>query len=120
MNIFRSILLTIVAAFSLTCASYSGDALLALSHKNLQAAELTSDMCVDFAEAALLAKEGEDRAYYVLGRAYELRELSRLLSTHADQCFAILSREGDFTKEQLQSVLSAFQRSWRNTKALVR
>jgi hypothetical protein len=79
-------------------------------------------MCQDFALASQAAIDGEDKAFYLLGKATQMKGLSVGLSKHSIQCFSAverLNREENPMSETLHdTLLEAFKRSWSNAKTL--
>ncbi len=119
----KTFVAVIAAAFVLSgCVSYNGGALRSISDRNLGASEVTLEMCRDFALAAQAAIHGEDDAFFLLGKASELRGLSVGLSKHSIQCFSAverLNREANPMSEfHHGALLQIFKRSWSNTKVL--
>ncbi len=120
----RNTIAVIVTAVALAfgCVSYNGGALRSLSDRNLSASEITLEMCRDFGLAAQAAINGEDDAFFLLGKASELRGLSVGLSKHSIQCFSVverLNRESNPMSEfNHGALLTSFKRSWSNVKIL--
>jgi protein involved in sex pheromone biosynthesis len=104
------------------CVTYSGDTLRSLGDRNLSASEITIEMCRDFALASQAAIHGDDYAFYVLGKASEMRGLSVGLSKHSIQCFSAVERlareENPMSEFHHGALLQIFKRSWSNSKVL--
>ncbi len=117
---FAAVVTAVVLA--LGCVSYNGGTLHSLSDRNLGSSEITLEMCRDFALSSQAAIHGEDDAFFLLGKASELRGLSVGLSKHSIQCFSAverLQREGNPMSEfNHGSLLQIFKRSWSNVKIL--
>ena len=117
-----AVIVTTVALALSGCVSYSGDTLRGLSDRNLVTSDVTVEMCQDFALAAQAAIDGEDKAFYLLGKATQMKGLSVGLSKHSIQCFSAverLNREENPMSESLHdTLLEAFKRSWSNAKIL--
>ena len=117
---FAAVVMAVVLA--LGCVSYNGGTLHSLSDRNLGSSEITLEMCRDFALASQAAINGEDDAFFLLGKASELRGLSVGLSKHSIQCFSAverLQREGNPMSEfNHGALLTIFKRSWSNVKIL--
>ena len=120
----RNTIAVIVTAVALAfgCVSYSGGTLRSLSDRNLSSAEVTLEMCRDFALASQAAIHGEDKAFYLLGKASEMKGLSVGLSKHSIQCFSAVERmnreENPMSEFHHGALLQIFKRSWSNTKIL--
>jgi protein involved in sex pheromone biosynthesis len=119
----KTFVAVIAAVFVMSgCVSYNGGTLRSLSDRNLGASEVTLEMCRDFALASQAAINGEDDAFFLLGKASELRGLSVGLSKHSIQCFSAverLNRESNPMSEfHHGALLQIFKRSWSNTKIL--
>jgi hypothetical protein len=119
----KTFVAVIAAAFVISgCVSYNGGALRSISDRNLSASEVTLEMCRDFALASQAAINGEDSAFFLLGKASELSGLSVGLSKHSIQCFSAverLNRESNPMSEfHHGALLQIFKRSWSNTKIL--
>jgi hypothetical protein len=120
----KTILAAVVAvAFALSgCVTYSADTLRSLGDRNLAAAEVTLEMCRDFALASQAAIHGDDKAFYLLGKASEMKGLSVGLSKHSIQCFSAVERlnreENPMSEFHHGALLQIFKRSWSNTKIL--
>jgi len=119
----KTLVAVIAAVFVLAgCVHYDGGTLRNLSDRNLGSSEITLEMCRDFALASQAAIHGEDQAFFLLGKASELRGLSVGLSKHSIQCFSAverLAREGNPMSEfHHGALLEIFKRSWSNTKVL--
>ena len=119
----KTFAVVIAAAFALSgCVSYNGGTLRSLSDRNLSASEVTVEMCRDFALASQAAIHGEDSAFFLLGKAAELRGLSVGLSKHSIQCFSAVERlhreENPMSEFHHGALLQIFKRSWSNTKIL--
>ncbi len=120
----RNTIAVIVTAVALVfgCVSYNGGTLRSLSDRNLGSSEITLEMCRDFALASQAAINGEDDAFFLLGKASELRGLSVGLSKHSIQCFSAverLQREGNPMSEfNHGAMLTIFKRSWSNVEVL--
>jgi hypothetical protein len=119
----RTFVAVIAAVFVMSgCVSYNGGTLRSLSDRNLGSSEVTLEMCRDFALAAQAAIHGEDSAFFLLGKAAELRGLSVGLSKHSIQCFSAVERlnreENPMSEFHHGALLQIFKRSWSNTKIL--
>lgn len=120
----RKIFVVVVTAVALAlgCVSYNGGALRSISDRNLAAPEITLEMCRDFALASQAAINGEDDAFFLLGKASELRGLSVGLSKHSIQCFSAVERMNREANPMSQfnhgALLQIFKRSWSNVKVL--
>jgi len=119
----KTFAVVIAVAFALSgCVSYNGGTLRSLSDRNLEASEVTLEMCRDFALASQAAIHGEDSAFYLLGKARELNGLSVGLSKHSIQCFSAVERlhraENPMSEFNHGALLQIFKRSWANTKIL--
>ena len=121
----RNIIAVIVTAvaFALSgCVSYNGGTLRSLSDRNLASSEVTREMCRDFALASQAAIHGEDSAFFLLGKASEMRGLSVGLSKHSIQCFSAVERmlreANPMSEFHHGALLQIFKRSWSNTKIL--
>jgi hypothetical protein len=122
---YRKTFLTVIVAavFALSgCVSYSGDTLRNLGDRNLAVSEITVEMCRDFALASQAAISGDDKAYYLLGKASEMKGLFIVLSKHSIQCFSAVERlareENPMSEFNHGALLQIFKRSWSNTKIL--
>jgi len=104
------------------CVNYSGGTLRSLSDRNLGSSEITLEMCRDFALASQAAIHGEDQAFFLLGKASELRGLSVGLSKHSIQCFSAVERlhreSNPMSEFHHGALLQIFKRSWSNVKIL--
>lgn len=121
----RKFLMAMVAATAMLlagCQSYNGGALRSIADRNLSAAEVTLEMCRDFATASQAAIHGEDKAWPLLGKASELKGLSVGLSKHSIECYSAVERlnrpENPMSQFLHGSLLTIFKRSWSNTKIL--
>ncbi len=117
-----AVIVTAVAFALSGCVSYNGGTLRSLSDRNLASSEVTVEMCRDFALASQSAINGEDSAFYLLGKASELKGLSVGLSKHSIQCFSAVERlareENPMSEFNHGALLQIFKRSWANTKIL--
>ena len=120
----RKTLVAVVAAALVLagCVHYNGGTLRSISDRNLGSTEVTLEMCRDFALASQAAIHGEDSAFFLLGKARELRGLSVGLSKHSIQCFSAVERlnreENPMSEFHHGALLQIFKRSWSNTKIL--
>lgn len=112
-----------IAALLLTgCVSYSGQTLHSLSDKNLKAGEVTAEMCSDFALASQAAMHGDDKAWPLLGKAQQMKQLSIALSKHSIQCYETVKRLDREVRPLSDMhhgmILESFLQSWEHTKAI--
>jgi hypothetical protein len=119
----KTFVAVVAAAFVLAgCVHYNGGTLRSISDRNLGSTEVTLEMCRDFALASQAAINGEDSAFFLLGKASELRGLSVGLSKHSIQCFSAVERlnreENPMSEFHHGALLQIFKRSWSNTKIL--
>jgi len=119
----KTFVAVVAAAFVLGgCVHYNGGTLRSISDRNLGSTEVTLEMCRDFALASQAAINGEDSAFFLLGKARELRGLSVGLSKHSIQCFSAVERlnreENPMSEFHHGALLQIFKRSWSNTKIL--
>lgn len=119
----KELLMVAVAAFMLTgCVSYSGSTLHSLADKNRTATEVTSSMCADFGLASQAAMHGDDKAWPVLGKAQQMKQLSVALSKHSIQCYETVKRINREVRPLSDmnhgAILSSFKQSWAHTKAI--
>lgn len=119
----RKTIAVIAAVFVLFgCVNYNGGALRSISDRNLSASEVTLEMCRDFALASQASIHGEDSAFFLLGKASELRGLSVGLSKHSIQCFSAVERlhreSNPMSEFHHGALLQIFKRSWSNVKIL--
>lgn len=104
------------------CVSYSGATLRSVSDRNLVKTEVTKEMCADFALASQASIAGDDKAFYVLGKAAEMKKLAVGLSKHSIQCYSTVERinrpEGPLSDANHGAILQSFKKSWGNVKNL--
>ena len=116
-------ILLIAVTLSFGCVHYNAAEITALSNKNLAAEAVTQEMCEDFSAASLAATEGDDVAFPLLGKAYEIKNLSTGLQQHGSQCVEVVKRlnkeVNPMSEVNHMLVLDLFKKSWNNAKTLV-
>lgn len=93
------------------CASYNAAAVQAEATKHIGADEIFSVECTGFEIASAALVEGPNKTITFFGRAGELRALSDQMARQGAICHEAVARF-DMSPEQLQSLRSAFDRTW--------
>lgn len=119
----KELIMVVLAAFLLTgCVSYSGQTLHSLADKNATATEVTSAMCADFGLASQASMHGDDKAWPLLGKASQMKQLSVALSKHSIQCYETVKRLDREVRPLSDmhhgAILQSFKQSWAHTKAI--
>lgn len=119
----RQALVALFAIVFLTgCVNYSGAMLRSVADRNLVKTEVTKEMCADFALASQASMQGDDKAFYVLGKASEMKKLAVGLSEHSIQCFSTVERinrpERPLSDAHHGAILQSFKKSWGSVKNL--
>lgn len=79
-------------------------------------------MCADFGLASQASMHGDDKAWPVLGKAQQMKQLSVALSKHSIQCYETVKRINREVRPLADmhhgQILQSFKQSWAHTKAI--
>lgn len=103
----------LAGAFALSCVSYDAATVRSNVATYADASTLTVFECQAFSATSDALRDGPDRAYYIVGRAGEVRQMATTLSKQGQVCEEALER-GNLTDEQLEAMSAAFSRTWKS------
>ena len=111
----RLVVVSSCLAIMTACAAYDRGQALSLARANKNAAALQEGMCSDFDKASHALQTGPDKAWPLVGKASEMKDLAEQASKKAAQCREVRTR-GASTQD---AALVSFKEWWTKAEPII-